>query len=247
MNYPRPHHPTIIHANIKATASNELLQEEPVGGVLLSVSGDLDEVFDGEENYRSNVKTHQNGTRSFPGLFPGNYFIRPVLKEYEFRPSGQSVQITQGKPHLVQFHAVRVSFSCFGTVTTLNGVPEAGVRVLARQVGKENAVVEETRTDQAGDFRVRGLLPNSEYEFFLHGLSPVPSRMSFPRSKIVRTKGRSDIRNVKFVSLLAPKKAYKVVGTVQVADEWLDSVTVTLSRVTSPGNVVSRQKLSATR
>ena len=217
-----------------------------MGGVLLSVSGEIEEVYGGENTFRSNVKTHGNGTRSFAGLFPGNYFIRPVLKEYEFQPQGQSVQVLEGKPHSVHFRSVRVSFSCYGSVTTLNGVPEAGVRVLARQVGKDS-VVEETRTDQAGNFRVRGLLPESEYEFFLHGLSPVPSRVSFPRSQIVRTKGRADIRDIKFVSLLAPKKAYKIAGTVQVETEFLDSVTVTLTRVTTPGSVLSRKKLTATR
>ena len=218
-----------------------------MGGVLLSVSGEIDDVNDGEDTFRSNVKTHANGTRKFGELFPGTYFIRPVLKEYEFQPAWQSVKVTEGKPHPVHFRSVRVSFSCFGIVTTLNGVPQAGVRVLARQKGKADAVVEETRTDKEGNFRVRGLLPESEYEFFLHGLSPVPSRASFPRSQVVRTKGHSHIRDIKFVSLVAPKKAFEIVGTVDVATEWLDSVTVTLSAATSPGNVISRTKLSALR
>ena len=239
---PSPRH----HSKVTETSNGVL--EEPVGGVLLTVSGQTDDVYDGEDTFRSNVKTYANGTRKFSGLFPGTYFIRPVLKEYEFQPAWKSVQIFEGKkPDSVHFRSVRVSFSCYGTVTTLNGVPQAGVRVLARQKDKEDAVVEETRTDQEGNFRVRGLLPESEYEFFLHGLSPVPSRASFPRSQVVRTKGHSDIRDIKFVSLVAPVKAFEIVGTVDVASEWVDKVTVTLSSVTSPGKVISRVKVSALR
>merc|ERR1712032_13609 len=87
--------------DVKVTSNGVF--EEPVNGVLLSVSGEIDEVYGDENTFRSNVKTHPNGTRSFTGLFPGNYFIRPVLKEYEFQPPGQSVKVLEGKPHSVHF------------------------------------------------------------------------------------------------------------------------------------------------
>lgn len=48
-------------------------------------------------------------------------------------------------------------FSCYGTVSSLNGEPEQGVSVEA--VGQKNCAIygEDTVTDEEGKFRLRGL------------------------------------------------------------------------------------------
>ena len=55
----------------------------------------------------------------------------------------------------------RVAFSCFGTVTALNGEPEPSVSVEAIGIGNQRCseYQEEANTESNGQFRIRGLLP----------------------------------------------------------------------------------------
>lgn len=55
-------------------------QHKPLSGVLVSASG---------TNFRSNGFTQDDGVLVVNGLVPGQYFIRPALKEYSFSPSNQ--------------------------------------------------------------------------------------------------------------------------------------------------------------
>lgn len=62
----------------------------------------------------------------------------------------------------VLFHrGERVAFSCFGTVTALNGEPEGSVSVEAIGIAPDRcAEYQEDATSEAnGQFRIRGLLP----------------------------------------------------------------------------------------
>jgi hypothetical protein len=52
----------------------------PVNGVLLSLSG---------SGYRNNNVTQQQGVFSFLSLYPGEYYLKPLLKEYIFEPASQ--------------------------------------------------------------------------------------------------------------------------------------------------------------
>lgn len=51
--------------------------------------------------------------------------------------------------------------SVLGTVTSLSGKPEEGISLEARSVSR--GYYEETITDSEGKYRLRGLLPNTEY------------------------------------------------------------------------------------
>lgn len=51
--------------------------------------------------------------------------------------------------------------SVLGTVTSLSGKPEEGITLEARSVSR--GFYEETITDSDGKYRLRGLLPNTEY------------------------------------------------------------------------------------
>ena len=50
--------------------------------MLLSLSGD---------DYRNNDVTGNDGVLKFESLFPGSYYVRPMLKEYEFSPKSNSL------------------------------------------------------------------------------------------------------------------------------------------------------------
>lgn len=56
-------------------------------GVLLSLSGG---------DYRRNSQAGQDGTLTFHSLWPGDYFLRPKLKEYRFEPQSKMISVAEG-------------------------------------------------------------------------------------------------------------------------------------------------------
>ncbi|TNN18251.1 Nodal modulator 2 isoform 1 [Schistosoma japonicum] len=103
----------------------------PLSAVLISIIG---------EGHRANHLTNDDGVVRFVGLSPGQYYIRPMMKEYSFTvispsqsESGQAVpvQVEEGKSAVVILSSLRIAFSATGTVTSLAGVPESGVLVEA--------------------------------------------------------------------------------------------------------------------
>lgn len=53
---------------------------------------------------------YRNGTLLFPGLSPGQYFLRPVMKEYSFEPPSQMIEVTEGSHVDLTVLAVRIAF-----------------------------------------------------------------------------------------------------------------------------------------
>ncbi|KAF6143365.1 hypothetical protein GIB67_001309 [Kingdonia uniflora] len=121
--------------------------------VLLSLSG--------EDGYRNNTVTGVGGYFVFDGLFPGSFYLRPLLKEYSFLPSAQAIELASGESKEVVFQATRVAYSAMGTVSLLSGLPMEGISIEARAESK--GYYEEARTDSSGSYRLRGLLPDTTY------------------------------------------------------------------------------------
>lgn len=67
---------------------------EPLQGVLLSLTGG--------EKYRKNSMTGEAGSLSFYSLSPGEYFLRPMMKEYKFNPSSQIIEIKEGVTKFIE-------------------------------------------------------------------------------------------------------------------------------------------------
>ncbi|XP_052152388.1 uncharacterized protein LOC127770634 [Oryza glaberrima] len=126
---------------------------ELLPSVLLSLSG--------EEGYRNNSISGSGGTFSFGNLFPGSFYLRPLLKEYKFTPSAVAIDLNSGESREVEFRATRVAYSAMGSVTLLTGQPKEGVFVEARS--ESRGYYEEATTDSFGRFRLRGLVPGSIY------------------------------------------------------------------------------------
>ncbi|KAK7337534.1 hypothetical protein VNO77_18114 [Canavalia gladiata] len=127
--------------------------KDPVPSVLLSLSGD--------NGYRNNSVSGAGGTFLFDNLFPGMFYLRPVLKEYAFSPPAQAIDLGAGEFREVIFQATRVAYSATGKVTLLSGQPKGEVSVEARSESK--GYFEETVTDSSGNYRLRGLLPDTVY------------------------------------------------------------------------------------
>ena len=62
--------------------------DQPLPSVLVATAGGV--------GYRLNSQTGADGRVTLSGLNPGEYFIKPVLKEYRFVPSSKLVEIQDG-------------------------------------------------------------------------------------------------------------------------------------------------------
>ncbi|CAB3359921.1 Hypothetical predicted protein [Cloeon dipterum] len=131
----------------------------PLAGVLLSLSGG---------DYRKNSQAGPDGILTFHSLWPGEYFLRPKLKEYKFEPQSKIIGVAEGATVQVKVSGKRVAFSCIGVVTSLSGEAEPGVIIEA--IGTGDACKnqqEEAISEVNGQFRIRGLQPKCEYSLRL--------------------------------------------------------------------------------
>ncbi len=122
-------------------------------GVVVSVSGG---------DYRSNTHS-KDGIAEFLSLAPAEYFVKPQLKEYEFEPRHQLLNLGEGQNAEVVAKAKRVAFSIFGRVVSLNGEPEGGIALKAKSIKDGDIHTEDALTEPDGTFRFRGLKPQHEY------------------------------------------------------------------------------------
>ncbi|KAJ7977680.1 Carbohydrate-binding-like fold [Quillaja saponaria] len=171
--------------------------KEPIPSVLLSLSGD--------SGYRNNSISGSGGKFLFGNLFPGMFYLRPVLKEYAFSPSAQAIELGSGESKEVIFQATRVAYSATGIVTLLAGQPKEGVSVEARAESK--GYYEETVTDSSGNYRLRGLHPDTTYVIKVvkrDGLASASIERASPESVTIKV-GSEDIKGLNFVVFEQPE------------------------------------------
>ena len=126
------------------------LDKNPLSEVVVSVSGG---------NYRSNTKSLIDGTAEFLSLAPGEYFIKPQFKEYEFNPKHKLQQLKEGENAEITLRAKRIAFSIFGKIVSLNGQAEPGITLRATSLNcpdntKEDTNTEGKTTEQIREFQV---------------------------------------------------------------------------------------------
>lgn len=63
-------------------------ESKELASAVISLSGD---------NYRKNLQTAANGEIKFHSLKPGKYFLRAMMKEYDFKPNSQTIDIKDGE------------------------------------------------------------------------------------------------------------------------------------------------------
>ncbi|XP_062143584.1 uncharacterized protein LOC133851267 [Alnus glutinosa] len=171
--------------------------KEPIPSVLLSLSGD--------EGYRNNSVSGAGGTLLFDNLFPGTFYLRPLLKEYAFSPPAQTIELGSGESREVTFQAIRVAYSATGVITLLSGQPKEGVSVEARSESK--GYYEETVTDSSGSYRLRGLHPDATYVIKVvkrDGLGSPRIERASPESIAVKV-GSEDVRGLDFLVFEHPE------------------------------------------
>ncbi|CAH9140431.1 unnamed protein product [Cuscuta epithymum] len=170
---------------------------EPFPSALLSLSG--------EDGYRNNSVTGVGGTFIFDNLFPGSFYLRPLLKEYAFSPAAQAIELGSGESREIIFHATRVAYSAMGVVTVLSGQPKEGVSIEAR--ADSEGFYEETVTDSTGNYRLRGLLPDTTYEIRVSRKVEYGNHLierASPESVTIKV-GSEDFRGLDFVVFEEPE------------------------------------------
>ncbi|KAK6239497.1 hypothetical protein QUC31_004966 [Theobroma cacao] len=173
---------------------------EPIPPLLLSLSGD--------DGYRNNSISGTGGIFVFENLFPGSFYLRPLLKEYAFSPSAQAIELGSGESREVVFHATRVAYSAMGSVTLLSGQPKEGVSIEARSESK--GYYEETVTDSSGRYRLRGLVPDTTYSIKVvqkDGFGSAKIERASPESVAVKvgSVGNKDIKGLDFLVFEQPE------------------------------------------
>ena len=76
-------------------------ENTPLSGVLLSLSGG---------SFRSNNLTKEDGILTFSDLGPDTYFLRALMKEFQFHPSTQMIEVQEGSFVDIKVKGHRVAF-----------------------------------------------------------------------------------------------------------------------------------------
>jgi len=100
--------------------------------------------------------------------------LKPMMKEYQFEPVSQIIDVLDGESVNLTIMGERIAYSCFGSVVSPSGEAEPGVHIEAVAVDYSSSVCsqmqEESKSEQDGSFRIRGLQPGCEYYLRLkHG------------------------------------------------------------------------------
>ncbi|CAL1545393.1 unnamed protein product [Lymnaea stagnalis] len=205
----------------------QMLDEKglPLSSVLLSLSGD--------HQYRSNNVTGADGHMIFTGLSPGQYFLRPMMKEYKFEPASQIINVQEGTTEKITIKGARVAFSCFGKVTSLNGEPEPGIIIEALGLGPCSTNQEESKTEMDGSYRLRGLQPNCLYDIHLKsGEVNTHIERTAPTSRQVKVEA-SDLSDINIIAFRRMNQM-DISGNVRTNLKFLSTLKVRLVSEAQP-------------
>ncbi|UMM33520.1 hypothetical protein L5515_006968 [Caenorhabditis briggsae] len=178
---------------------------EPLDGVLLSLVGGKG------SDYRSNNVLDATAQKNFVALAPGEYFVRAILQEYKFSPSTSTISVKEGQHENVVLKGKRVSFSAYGKMREMSANAVSDVLIEALSQGCDLHQSEAT-TSSDGTFRIRGLLPNCEYNVYAKAyVDGANAPHTFPRQFTV-SMTPEDVKGLEFI-------ATKTVKTTDISVE----------------------------
>jgi len=200
---------------------------KPVPGALIFISSTSKKNFLKINNY-----TDENGVFATQHLVKGEYFVRAVLKEYNFEPAQSTITIEDGEHKKIAIKAKRVAYSAFGRIHNLNMKGCEGLTVKAVAIDS-NAPIETATTDEQGLFRIRGLIPNTQYHISVEN----SSKYSSVKPEVFNIKAQAkDIFDIDFIGF-ERKDDFIITGNVEFDDtfsktdiEQIESIQVKLFR-----------------
>uniref|UniRef100_A0A8C5QXB5 Nodal modulator 1 n=1 Tax=Leptobrachium leishanense TaxID=445787 RepID=A0A8C5QXB5_9ANUR len=205
---------------------------QPLAGVLLSLSGGM---------FRSNLLTQENGMLTFSNLSPGQYYFKPMMKEFRFEPSSQMIDAQEGQNLKISITGYRTAYSCYGTVSSLNGEPEQGVAVEA--MGRNDCSIygEDTVTDEEGKFRLRGLRPDCVYHVQPKAEGNDHIERALPTYRSIEI-GSNDIYDVNIIAFRQINQ-FDISGNVITPSEYLSTLSVKLYKSDNLDNPIQSVSL----
>uniref|UniRef100_A0AAY4ATN9 Nodal modulator 1 n=1 Tax=Denticeps clupeoides TaxID=299321 RepID=A0AAY4ATN9_9TELE len=205
---------------------------QPLSGVLLSLSGG---------HFRSNLLTQDNGLLTFNNLSPGQYYFKPMMKEYRFEPTSQMITVGEGQNLHIAVTGFKTAYSCYGTVLSLSGDAEPGVAVEAVGLGECSMYNEDTVTDEEGHFRLRGLLPGCKYLIQLQADGNDHIERALPQHRSVEV-NNSDIEGINIIAFRQISQ-FELSGNIITSLDHLSSLWVKLYRIDNLDNPVQSVSL----
>uniref|UniRef100_H2ZM47 SD-repeat containing protein B domain-containing protein n=1 Tax=Ciona savignyi TaxID=51511 RepID=H2ZM47_CIOSA len=209
--------------------------ETPLAGVLLSISGG---------SYRSNNLTEKDGRLTLSKLEPGQYYFKAMMKEYQFDPSSKVIDVVEGKETQLDITGKRVAYSCYGSVTSLNGEaePSSVVRAKAKEAPEHcKGHIEEATVGNDGEYRVRGLRPGCHYDVTVRDSSERFSRVA-PEHVTLETK-EADAHGFRFIAF-RHMTGFELSGRVVTEQDYLQHIKMVLYRSTDPSSPVHTVSLT---
>lgn len=167
-------------------------ERKQLPGVLFSLSG--------SNSFRQNRMAGDDGTIKFHSLTPDEYYLRPMLKEYKFQPNAKVIKLTDGLTSTHEIVGIRVAYSVYGQVNSLNGEPVSGITVEASVEDPCPMHVEETVTEASGIFRIRGLQPNCVYNIHYKLTPEFENYRMIPTTRKVQI-AQGDVKDVKLIAI----------------------------------------------
>uniref|UniRef100_A0A1A8V1N5 Nodal modulator n=1 Tax=Nothobranchius furzeri TaxID=105023 RepID=A0A1A8V1N5_NOTFU len=205
---------------------------QPLSGVLLSLSGG---------NFRSNLLTQDTGVLTFNNLSPGQYYFKPMMKEFRFEPASQMITVEEGQNLNIDITGVKTAYSCYGTVQSLSGDAERDVAVEAVGQGDCSLYSEDTVTDEEGRFRLRGLLPGCKYLIQLRAEGNDHIERALPQHRAIEVSS-SDIEGVNIIACRQINH-FDLSGNIITSAEHLPTLSVKLYRSDNLDNPINSVSL----
>ncbi|XP_015587289.1 nodal modulator 2 isoform X2 [Cephus cinctus] len=209
----------------------------PLQGVLLSLSGG--------QSYRKNSVTGEDGQMTFNSLSPGEYYLRPMMKEYRFDPPSKMINVAEGATVRVKLSGNRVAFSAYGSVTSLNGEPEPGLLVEAQGQGECSSLQEEATTEENGNFRIRGLQPSCFYAIRLEPSAEANSHIQRAAPSSIAVQVTEDLHGLRLIAFHPISRTDVSVHVVSAQPEHYRTLKVKLCREDMPDSPIHISKLDS--
>lgn len=176
--------PLMIGVRSAVVVEGRIVHED--GTVCDDGSLTLTETASGREAHDT---TEPGGLLHVRGLLPGTYAVRVACKGALAADRYPPV-IVRGKDLLAQVWPVLHGRSIAGVLVDASGGPVAGAQLLARPLGRTGAVPAAT-SDEAGRFRLRGLVPGS------YQVVPVAhAQRTMPDAPVTVTVGATDVEDL---------------------------------------------------
>lgn len=166
-----------------------------------------------------------------------------MMKEYRFDPPYKMIKVVEGATIKVNLFGNRIAFSAYGSVTSLNGEPEAGLLVEVEGQDECSDLQEEATTEENGKFRIKGLQPSCAYAFRLKPNVEVNSHIQRTSPSSMTIKTSKDLHGLRLVAFRPITRIDVSVHVVSAQPEHYRTLKVKLCREDSPDSPVHSAKL----